>query len=248
MLAANTPGFLARILAKWHFVVLPFLMKLGFWGAGLLALLDSSTIPVPMDAILAVYVWNDKGHFWLYCLLASIGSAIGGLLPYGLGRAGGELFLLKRINRERFEQMRDRFERQEFLAMMIPSMMPPPTPWKAFVFAAGVFEMRIPAFLLAVFCGRMVRWLLLSILVLKLGPGAVDVVAHHALPVVLGVLLLAVVGFVVWWLRRGARRKHAQASETLDDGNEKGHGPTSQLGEKRGTSAHGGSGRLQPPE
>jgi len=210
MLVLDNKGFFAGLMAKWHFVVLPFLMKLGFWGAGLLALLDSSSIPVPMDAILAVYVWNDKPHFWLYCLLAAIGSAIGGLLPYGLGRAGGELFLLKRVNRERFERMRDRFERQEFLAMMIPSMMPPPTPWKAFVFAAGVFEMRIPAFLLAVFCGRMVRWLLLSILVLKLGPGAVDVVAHHALPVVLGVLVLAVIGFGVWWFRKSTRQKQSK--------------------------------------
>jgi membrane protein YqaA with SNARE-associated domain len=39
--------------------------------------------------------------------MGAAGSAIGGLLPYGLGRAGGELFLLKRVNRERFEQMRN---------------------------------------------------------------------------------------------------------------------------------------------
>ena len=183
-------------------MLLPFLAKFGIWGVGLVALLDSSTIPVPMDAILAVYVWNDKGHFWLYCLLASIGSAVGGLLPYGLGRAGGELFLLKRINRERFERMRTHFERQEFLAMMIPSMLPPPTPWKAFVFAAGVFEMRVVAFLLAVFCGRMVRWLALSLLVLKLGPSAVEVVAHHSLPVVAVVGALAIAGFAFWWMRK----------------------------------------------
>jgi membrane protein YqaA with SNARE-associated domain len=189
-------------MAKWKLVLLPFLAKFGIWGVGLVALLDSSTIPVPMDAILAVYVWNDKSHFWLYCLLASIGSAIGGLLPYGLGRAGGELFLLKRINRERFEKMRARFEKQEFLAMMIPSMLPPPTPWKAFVFAAGVFEMRVVAFVLAVFAGRMVRWLVLSLLVLKLGPGAVEVVAHHSLPLVAVVGALAVIGFTWWWMRK----------------------------------------------
>ena len=189
-------------MAKMNLVLLPFLAKFGIWGIGALALLDSSTIPVPMDAFLAFSVWNDKERFWLYCLLASVGSAIGGLLPYGLGRAGGELFLLKRVNRVRFEQMRTRFERQEFLAMLIPSMLPPPTPWKAFVFAAGVFEMRVVPFLLAVFCGRMVRWLALSLLVLKLGPGAVDVVAHHSLPVVGVVGALAVLGFVVWWLRK----------------------------------------------
>jgi membrane protein YqaA with SNARE-associated domain len=195
-------AFLARFMTKLNLVFLPFLAKFGIWGLGALALLDSSTLPVPMDAFLALSVWNDKGHFWLYCLSAAVGSAIGGLLPYGLGRAGGELFLLKHVNRERFERMRTRFERQEFLAMMIPSMLPPPTPWKAFVFAAGVFEMRVLPFMAAVFCGRMVRWIVLSLLVLKLGPGAVQVVEQHSLTAAAIVGALAIIGFVWWWMRK----------------------------------------------
>ena len=155
-----------------------------------------------MDAFLAVCIWNDKSRFWLYCLMAAAGSAIGGLLPYGLGRAGGELFLLKRIDRARLDRIRARFERQEFLAIMIPSLMPPPAPWKLFVFAAGVFEMRVAPFMLAVFTGRMVRWLVLSLLVLKLGPGAADLVAHHSLAVVVAAGVLAVGGFIWWWMRR----------------------------------------------
>ena len=59
-------AFVARMMAKWKLVLLPFLAKFGIWGVGAVALLDSSTIPVPMDAILAVYVWNDRGRFWLY--------------------------------------------------------------------------------------------------------------------------------------------------------------------------------------
>jgi membrane protein YqaA with SNARE-associated domain len=194
--------FFAHVAAEWKLLILPALLKWGIWGIGAIAVLDSSSIPVPMDAILAVYVWNDKPHFWVYCLMAAAGSAIGGLLPYGLGRAGGELFLLKRINRAKFERLRDRFQRQEFLAVMIPSMMPPPAPWKMFIFASGVFEMRIPVFLLAVFVGRMLRWLALSLLVLKLGPGAVDLVARHAVPTVLIVSALAVAGFAWWWIKR----------------------------------------------
>ena len=158
-------GFFAHVVAEWKLVFLPVLSQWGIWGVGAVAVLDSSSIPVPMDAILALYVWNDKRHFWLYCLVAAVGSAIGGLLPYGLGRAGGELFLLKRVDRAKFEKLRDRFQRQEFLAVMIPSMMPPPAPWKVFIFASGVFEMRVPSFLLAVLTGRLVRWLILSLLV-----------------------------------------------------------------------------------
>jgi membrane protein YqaA with SNARE-associated domain len=189
-------------MAWSNHLLLPLLVKMGFWGAGAWALLDSSTVPVLMDAILAAYIWNDKPHFWLYCLLAATGSAIGGLLPYGLGRAGGELFLLKRINRKHYEKIRARFERQEFLAMMIPSMLPPPAPWKACVFAAGVFEMRVVPFMLSVFCGRMLRWLVLSALVIKLGPGVVTVVQHHGLVLLAIVGGLAVVGFAWWWIRK----------------------------------------------
>jgi len=193
--------FFIGLTAKWKIVSI-FLAHFGIWGAGAAALLDSSTIPIPMDAFLAVFIWNDKPHFWLYCLLASVGSAIGGLLPYGLGRAGGELFLLKHVNRRHYEKIRARFERQEFLAMMIPSMLPPPTPWKACVFAAGVFEMRTVPFMLSVFCGRLVRWLILSALVIKLGPGAVELVEHHGLAALGIVGGLALVGFSVWWMRR----------------------------------------------
>jgi membrane protein YqaA with SNARE-associated domain len=183
-------------------VILPALMKWGLLGLGAVAMLDSSSIPVPMDAILALYVWNNKSHFWLYCLVAAAGSAIGGLLPYGLGRAGGELFLLKHVDRARFDQLRHRFHKQEFLAVMIPSMLPPPTPWKIFIFASGVFEMEVVNFLLAVMAGRMVRWMVLSLLVIKLGPGAVDLVAHHALATMVIVLALAAVGFAWWWMRK----------------------------------------------
>ena len=191
------------LLAKCNLVLLPFLAKFGIWGLGALALLDSSTIPVPMDAFLAVSVWANKGHFWLYCLAGAIGSAIGGLLPYGLGRAGGELFLLKRINRERFEQLRARFEKQEFLAMMIPSMLPPPTPWKAFVFAAGVFEMRVvPFHALGLLRpnGALADTLRYSSSSWVREPSRL--VAHHALPVVAVVGVLAIVGFAWWWMRK----------------------------------------------
>lgn len=191
-----------RLAAYWKLVMLPALAKLGIWGAAAIALLDSSSIPVPMDAYLAIAIWNAKGHFWAYVLMAAAGSAVGGLLPYALGRAGGELFLMKRINRQRFEAIRARFERQEFLAVMIPSMLPPPAPWKVFIFASGVFEMRVLPFMLAVFCGRAVRWFILAFLVIKLGPGAVELVARHAVAVVCVVCGLAVAGFALWWMRK----------------------------------------------
>src|SRR6201985_2475287 len=138
---------------------------LGIWGVGGLALIDSALIPIPvsMDGVVIGYVATNHRRFFIYCLIAAAASAIGSLVPFFIGRAGGELFLLKRINRERYERMRDRFENQEFLAIMIPAMCPPPMPIKLFEFGAGVFEMKPLLFALAIFSGKMVQFLVCAL-------------------------------------------------------------------------------------
>jgi len=209
------------LLLKYKLYILAMLKPLGVWGAFVIAFLDSSSIPVPMDIVIAGYVWTDQRHFYIYCILGALGSSFGGLVPFFLGRAGGELFLLKRVNRVRFEQVRDRFERQEFLAMMIPSMLPPPTPWKAFVFGAGVFEMKTLNFMLAVFCGRLIHYLVLAFLTIRYGPEMVHLVgdlASRHLPAVLGVLSLLLGLLLLYCVRKYmGRRKITSAGESIED-------------------------------
>ena len=202
---------------KYKIWLLLVLKPLGFWGAGAIAALDAAALPVPMDFIIAGYVWADKKHFYVYILVAAAGSALGGLVPFLLGRAGGELFLLKRIDRARYEQLRDRFEKQEFLAMMIPSIMPPPTPWKLFVFAAGVFEMKVANFFLAVFVGRVLRDMVTAILTIYYGPEIVSIAARlgtrHRVALSVGVLaLLALLGL---WLWRTISKRRGKPSELV---------------------------------
>jgi membrane protein YqaA with SNARE-associated domain len=168
------------------------------------AFIDSASIPIPIDLLMALWAWSDKRHFYVYALIGAVGSALGGLVPFFLGRAGGELFLLKRIDRVRFEALKARFEKQEFLAVLIPSLMPPPFTWKLFVFGAGVFEMRTALFMLAVFLGRTIRFGIEMALVVKYGPQIIsamgDLVQRHL------VLLLLVVAVafaaLAWWIWR----------------------------------------------
>ena len=185
------------------------LIPLGPWGVLLGSFIDSASIPIPIDVLMAMFAWSDKRHFYVYALLAALGSSLGGLIPFYVGRAGGELFLLKRVDRVRFESMRKQFEKQEFLAVMVPSLMPPPTPWKLFVFAAGVFEMRTVVFLLAVFVGRTIRFGAEMALVVMYGPQIVNVMVatarRHAV-LTLVVLALVFVG-LGWWMWRKMRGK-----------------------------------------
>jgi membrane protein YqaA with SNARE-associated domain len=193
-----------QLLVRYKIWLLALLKPLGFWGAGCIAFVDAAAFPVPQDLIIAGYVWANKKQFYLYVMVAAAGSALGGLVPFLLGRAGGELFLMKRINRTRYEQLRDRFEKQEFLALMIPSILPPPTPWKLFVFAAGVFEMKVGTFMLAVFVGRLIRYLIIAILTIEYGPEIVNIAVRlatrHQLALLAGLALL--LALLVYWGRR----------------------------------------------
>jgi len=194
-------------LHKISAVLLATLKPLGIWGLGGLALIDSALVPLPMsmDGVVIGYVATDHKKFLLYCLMAAAASAIGSMVPYYAGRAGGELFLLKRINRARYERMRDRFENQEFLAIMIPAMMPPPMPIKLFEFGAGVFEMKPLLFATAIFCGKVIQFLVCALVTIFYGP-AIAHTARLALrehrELMLGVGAAIGLGFTVYVLRK----------------------------------------------
>ncbi len=194
-------------LHKFSAVLLALLKPLGIWGVGGLALIDSALIPIPvsMDGVVIGYVAADHHKFFLYCLMAAAASAAGSLVPFYVGRAGGELVLLKRINRERYEKIRDRFERQEFLAIMVPAMCPPPFPLKLFEFAAGVFEMKPLVFVLAIFCGKLTQFLVCSLLTIWFGPALVHSlrhVVHRHLNLVIGVGVAALLWLILFMVRR----------------------------------------------
>jgi membrane protein YqaA with SNARE-associated domain len=203
------------VLHKISAVLLATLKPLGIWGLGGLALIDSALVPLPMsmDGVLIGYVAVDHGKFLLYCLMAAAASAVGSLVPYYVGRAGGELFLLKRINRERYERMRDRFENQEFMAIMIPAMMPPPMPIKLFEFGAGVFEMKPLLFVTAIFIGKLVQFLVCALITIFYGP-AIAHTARHAvhqhLQVVLGIAAAICLVFMIYVLRKLFDRRRGE--------------------------------------
>lgn len=76
------------ILNKLNLGMLTLLKPLGIWGIGALAVIDSASIPVPIDALVIDYVVHDHAKFLLYCLMAAVGSGLGSLVPYYVGRAG----------------------------------------------------------------------------------------------------------------------------------------------------------------
>jgi membrane protein DedA with SNARE-associated domain len=150
-------------------------------------------------------------------LLGSAGSALGSIVLYVIGYTGGEVLLRKRLSPERFEEIHESFDRHEFWALMFPAMLPPPAPFKIFVLAAAAFEMNFGHFLLAIFAGRFVRFLIEALLTLWFGPQIVTLTgslfAHHFLCILVGVGAL-VVAWLIW--RRAKRKRGLNRQETAD--------------------------------
>jgi membrane protein YqaA with SNARE-associated domain len=203
---------LKHLLAKWTHWILSVLSPFGIWGVAGFAFVDSAFLGMPLDAIVGGYVYAAPRRFLLLSALAAAGSALGSIVIYWIGYKGGEVLLVKRIGEERFKKIHASFERHEFLALMVPSMLPPPTPFKLFVLSAGVAEMRFSHFVGAIFLGRLIRFLILSLLVVRFGPEIIGLVAglvHAHARVVLAVL--AALALLAWWLwrlsKRSGRRK-----------------------------------------
>ena len=205
-----------RLLHKWSLFILAALKPLGVWGVLGFAAVDAAFLGMPLDAIVAGYVWANPRRLLLYCAMAAIGSALGSVVWYVIGYKGGEVLLLRRIGEARFNRIKASFERHEFLAIMLPSMLPPPTPFKLFVLSAGVAEMRFSHFVAAIFSGRFLRFTLLSFLVIRFGPQIVDFLAsvmHRHLRTAIAVV--AAGALIGWWAWRARKLKPGRNNEPL---------------------------------
>jgi len=197
---------LKNILAKYTAFLWGLVAPLGPWAVFVIAFVDAAFMGIPMDPLVAGFVYKFPQRFWMFPLLASLGSALGCTILYGVGLKGGQLLLAKRLSKERMASLHNSFERHPVWALMLPSMLPPPTPFKLFVLAAGVFRMPLGEFLLAIFAGRMVRFSLLTALTLLFGEEIVHVFGRlfreYPGPT-LGVLVVTFLGAMLFYrLRR----------------------------------------------
>jgi membrane protein YqaA with SNARE-associated domain len=196
-----------HILSRYTAFLWALLKPLGAWGVLAVAAIDGAFLGLPVDAIVAGYIYNDRPRFVLYALMASVGSALGSIVIYVIGYKGGEELLRKRIPPARFERIHQAFNKHPFWSLMFPAMLPPPTPFKLFVLAAAVSEMGFARFLLAIFSGRMVRFLVLGLLTIKFGPDVVHlfgVLFRQHYEWLLGAIAA---GLVVWLVMRRKMKK-----------------------------------------
>lgn len=186
---------------------------LGPFGMFVVAFFDSSFLSIPEvnDIFVVTEAAARPRGVWAYVLATTLGSVTGCSALWLVGRRGGEPLLVRRFGADRVEDMRRAFHRWDLLALAVPALLPPPMPFKIFVFSSGVFGVPFRRFLLTLSIARGARYTTWAVLGGVYGQAALEHLrafdrwfeAYDA--VIVPLALAAALSVVLWALRRRAQ-------------------------------------------
>ena len=182
-------------------------LSLGAPGLFIVAFLDSSFLSLPEinDILLVWMVTRHKELMVLYAAAATLGSLLGCLTLYYLGRRGGEAFIRRRFSSQAVDRAIGTFQRYGVMAVLIPSLLPPPAPFKVFVILSGVAGIPVSKFAAAIAIGRSIRYFGEGLLAVWYGDAALAFIREHGRSVsivVVAILGVGLAAYVVWHKRQ----------------------------------------------
>lgn len=168
-------------------------------GITLASLLESTVVPIPLEAVMVPLMQARREKLWLIALMATIGCIIGALFGYALGYYLFDIIGDWAINMfsspEQFEVVKQKMQTQGFWFVMTLGIVP--VPFQIAMLAAGATKYSLGFFLLATTIARAVRYFGLALVVYFVGDQAQKVIKKHktkALIVVTALVLIA------WWV------------------------------------------------
>ena len=185
-------------LSGWKQKVVAFASGLGAPGLFLISFLDSSvlTFPIINDLLLIELSMEHPARMPLYAFMASLGSVLGCVVLYFIARKGGEAIFHQKAGKHG-HAIRHWVERNGFVGMLLAALLPPPTPFKFFVLAAGVFEVPLFSYTSAIAIARLFRYFGIGYLAIRYGAGAMPYLVQHKLQVTVVVIALVGISYVL---------------------------------------------------
>jgi membrane protein YqaA with SNARE-associated domain len=186
--------------------------ELGGIGLFVIALLDSSFLSFPQvnDVLIILLSTKYPERMPFYAAMTTLGSVIGCYLLYFVARRGGEVFMRKRLKGRYVDRAIALYQRHGLLAVIVPSLLPPPVPFKVFVLLAGAASVSPVRFGLAVAIGRSIRYFGQGYLAVLYGEQAAEFMTAHGSEIGIGLALAALlIGAGVVVVRK---RRHGSAA------------------------------------
>src|SRR4029453_15164484 len=185
-------GFVDRVQA--------LALAMGAPGLFVVALLDSSFLSLPeiADLLVVGMVVQHKERLLIYAASATLGSILGCLALYYVGVKGGEVVVRKRFRSGTVDRALASFRRFGIMAVLIPSVLPPPAPFKIFVLLSGVARIPVTRFVVAIAIGRGTRYFVEGLLAVWCGEQAMVFIRENGTSVAVGIVVLLVVGLAAY--------------------------------------------------
>ena len=195
--------FLVKVALAAQKILLP----LGGWGLFVAAALDSSFLSLAggVDLWLVSVCALRPSQMPLYALAATVGSVIGCSSLYVAARKGEEALLERNRSTPRFAHVRGFMESYGAWPLFVVSLLPPPTPFKLFVLAAGLLQLPYRKFVIALVAGRSLRYFVEGLLAVWYGRQVWDWMIRSG-PVMFGIVLTALALLVLAWRFRWVSR------------------------------------------
>ena len=169
-------------------------------GVVLMGALDASMVfflPLGIDFVVIIMSARKPDLFWLYALLATLGSVIGAAGTFWIGKAAGEKGLTRLVNARRLERVKARVDSGAIVLAAL-ALIPPPFPFTPFVLAAGALGMGVWKFFPALAAVRVFRFGVEAALASHYGSQILRWMTTPTFKTVVGALIvLALVGTVI---------------------------------------------------
>jgi membrane protein YqaA with SNARE-associated domain len=185
----------------WALKVIAFSAGLSLFA---LSFLDSILLPLPSlnDLLLIDLSIQHPLRMLYYATLATLGSLAGSVLLYFLARKGEEVAFHKKAGSQA-PQIHRWMEKNGFVTLLIAALLPPPTPFKLFVLAAGALGMPFRGFLAAMTMARAIRFFAEGFLAVRYGVAATRFLAAHSVAFAVSTIAFII---VFYWIIRIAMR------------------------------------------
>ncbi len=188
-----------------------YLITFGAFGLFIVALLDSTFVPLPSSADALMLLLTTAHPRWMvfYAFMATAGSTLGCWILYLVSRRAGAR-ALRRFSDAKQKRVKELIEKYDMAAVLVATLLPPPFPFKLFVVTAGVFRFSLVRFMIAIVVGRAFRFLLEGYFAVRYGAEAKAILAQYYPWIGLGLAF----AILIWVSARSLRKQRSARSLT----------------------------------
>ncbi|QPG05642.1 DedA family protein [Salinimonas marina] len=165
-------------------------------GITIASFLESTIVPIPLEAVMVPLMQARREKLWLIALMATVGCLIGAIIGYGIGLylfdLVGDWIINTFATQEKFAQVKQQMQSQGFWFVLTLGVAP--IPFQIAMLAAGATQFSLPLFVAATVVARSLRYFGLALVVYIAGNKAERLIKRYKgrtiLAVTMAILLL----------------------------------------------------------